>query len=97
MAQYFPRVCNKDYPIPGSNITIKKGEQIVLPYRAIHHDPEYWPEPEKFDPERFSPENKAKRHRYAFLAFGEGPRNCVGMYFITAFIKKIQLLKFIQN
>jgi cytochrome P450 family 6 len=46
---------------------------------GIHYDEEYYPEPKKFDPERFSDEYKKTRHNYAFMPFGEGPRNCIGM------------------
>lgn len=46
---------------------------------AIHHDPKLWPDPSAFRPERFlDPEQVAARHPGAFLAFGLGPRNCVG-------------------
>lgn len=60
---------------------MKKGTRIFIPAYAIHHDPEYYPDPEKFDPDRFNDENTKKRNQYTFLPFGEGPRNCVGLRF----------------
>jgi cytochrome P450 len=72
------RGCTQDWKVPGTDFTLKKGEGIVVPIFGLHHDPDIYPEPEKFDPERFSPENKHKINPYAFLAFGQGPRNCVG-------------------
>ncbi|MFI5781619.1 cytochrome P450 [Nocardia sp. NPDC051570] len=59
------------YPIPA-------GTTIFLPFRAIHMNPEYWPAPDRFDPDRFAPEPSAARHRYAYLPFGLGPRGCEG-------------------
>ncbi|XP_063415463.1 cytochrome P450 3A6-like isoform X1 [Mytilus trossulus] len=58
---------------------IPKNAEIMIPIHAIHRDPEFWEEPDKFDPERFTPENKAKRHPYCYLPFGHGPRSCIGM------------------
>ena len=54
---------------------------LIVPIYAIHHMEEYWPEPEKFDPQRFMPENKDKIVPYSFLPFVTGPRNCLGIRF----------------
>ncbi|XP_061577374.1 thromboxane-A synthase [Cololabis saira] len=56
-----------------------KGATLEIPAGFLHYDPEYWPEPEKFIPERFTAEARASRHPFVYLPFGAGPRNCVGM------------------
>ena len=58
---------------------IPKGMLIQIPIYAIHHDPKIWPEPEKFNPYRFTSEEKAKHTAYDWIPFGSGPRNCIGM------------------
>lgn len=76
------RECVKDYiinNIDGKKITIKKGTYVWLPITAIHHDSKYHPDPFKFDPSRFSEQNKTKMLPGTFLPFGIGPRQCVGM------------------
>lgn len=48
-------------------------------------DPEYFPNPEQFDPERFNKENKKNIKDFTYIPFGEGPRMCLGMYIIFSF------------
>lgn len=47
---------------------------VVIPTYAIHHDPEIFPDPETFEPNRFTQEENSKRNPYAFMPFGHGPR-----------------------
>ena len=90
------RKCTKDYKVAGTNFVIPEGMAIELPTYSLHHDPEYYPQPEKFDPERFTPENIKQRHPLTFLAFGEGPRNCIGLRF-GMMQSKLAILKLLQN
>lgn len=75
---FLQRVCNKDFEIPGSDLVLQKGNQVIIDCLGFHHDPQYFPNPSKFDPDRFTEEEKAKRNKYTYLPFGEGPRNCIG-------------------
>ncbi|CAG9860871.1 unnamed protein product [Phyllotreta striolata] len=75
------RLCNKDFNIPNSDLVIKSQTQVLVPVLAIHNDPEYYPNPEKFDPERFSKEAKACRPSMTYFPFGDGPQNCIGQRF----------------
>lgn len=67
------RVIGKDYTLPNGAIA-PKGTYVIVPAVAFHNDAELFPEPQKFDPDRFSDENKLKRHPFSYLPFGEGPR-----------------------
>ncbi|XP_049831017.1 cytochrome P450 6k1-like [Schistocerca gregaria] len=75
------RVCNAEYKIPDSDVVLDEGTSIMIPVYGLHHDPEFYPDPERFDPERFSEKQKARRHTYVYLPFGDGPRSCIGMRF----------------
>ncbi|KAK3697752.1 hypothetical protein QZH41_010307 [Actinostola sp. cb2023] len=80
------RACSKAYKI-NDDTTIPAGMQVIFPIYSLHHDPEAWPEVEKFDPERFRGPAKESRHPFQFLPFGEGPRNCIGKRFALLEVK----------
>jgi cytochrome P450 family 6 len=69
------RKCNKAYKIPGSDLIIPEGKNVLIPIYSIHHDPEFYPMPNIFDPDRFTLENIESRNPITYLAFGEGPRS----------------------
>jgi len=52
--------------------------RIYISILVLHHEPTYFPEPEKFDPDRFTEENKLSRPNYTYIPFGEGPRMSIG-------------------
>ncbi|MDL4819530.1 cytochrome P450 [Actinomadura opuntiae] len=58
--------------------TVPAGTTIFYPFWAVHLNPEYWPDPQAFDPGRFGPEASAGRPRLAYIPFGVGPRSCEG-------------------
>jgi cytochrome P450 family 9 len=70
------RLCVKDYEIEydDKNFLIEKGKNFYIPIYGFHHDEKYFKNPEKFDPERFSDENKANIDPDTYLPFGEFSR-----------------------
>jgi cytochrome P450 len=79
---FLERKCCNDYlmPVPTGTgtITLPAGTGVYIPVLALHHDPTYFPEPQNFDPDRFTEENKHSRPNYTYIPFGEGPRMCIG-------------------
>ncbi|MCG8349991.1 MAG: cytochrome P450 [Chloroflexales bacterium] len=61
--------------------TIPKGAHVVVNLYALHHHPDFWDNPEGFDPARFLTENAKGRHPFAYIPFGRGPRLCIGELF----------------
>lgn len=70
-----------------AGIPVDKGVLIEIPTYAVHHNPEVYPNPEVFNPDRFMPENKHLLVPYTYIGFGDGPRNCIGMRFALQEIK----------
>ncbi len=73
------RIAKKDDEIGGYRIPA--GSPVFASTWATHRHPAFWDEPERYDPERFTPEAEKARHRYAYFPFGGGPRACIGQHF----------------
>ncbi|XP_059612263.1 probable cytochrome P450 9f2 [Phlebotomus argentipes] len=86
------RECNKDITLElydNFNFDFKKKYAVWIPIYAFHWDAKYFPDPAKFDPERFSDENKSTIDPSTYMPFGIGPRNCVGSRFALMELKSI--------
>ncbi|XP_068605148.1 cytochrome P450 3A27-like isoform X2 [Brachionichthys hirsutus] len=88
------RISNAAVEIHG--VTIPKGTVVVVPVYTLQHDPLLWSDPEAFQPERFSKENRCNIEPYAFLPFGAGPRNCIGMRF-AILMMKLAMVEILQS
>ncbi|XP_073945698.1 cytochrome P450 9e2-like isoform X2 [Choristoneura fumiferana] len=87
------RLCVKEYNLgkpyekAPADYIVKVNDSIHIPIFSIHRDPRYFPNPLKFDPERFSDENKHKIQPFTYMPFGVGPRNCLGSRFALCEVK----------
>lgn len=78
------------------NVHFKKGVTVAFPIWAIHHDPEFFPEPDDFKPERFLSQEGTTIQPFAYIPFGEGPRKCIGLRFAMVQMK-IALAKLLHK
>jgi cytochrome P450 len=60
---------------------VGRGDYVLVSPLLIHRNGRYWPDPDRFDPDRFLPENRTSRPRFAYFPFSAGPRGCIGEQF----------------
>jgi cytochrome P450 family 6 len=79
---FLENMCCSEYELPAptgtGTTTLPVGTGVYIPVLALNYDPTYFPEPEKFDQDRFTEENKHSRPNYTYIPFGEGWRMCIG-------------------
>jgi len=75
---------------------IQKGTTVIMPIWSMHHNPEFWEDPEQFKPERWSKENRSKINPYSYMPFSKGPRSCIGNKF-SVLEQKIFIIHLLQN
>lgn len=75
------RQCVKDYQLKETNTVIEKGTNILISVDGLQYDPQYYDQPNRFMPERFNEKRNGNKstQEMPFLAFGGGPRNCLGL------------------
>lgn len=101
-ATHLSRLCNEPVEVDlpkDKKIYFEKNSVVLFPINSIMMDPEFYPNPDKFDPERFSPENggvKPYIERGIFIPFGNGPRICVGSRFAIS-QSKIAIATLVRN
>ncbi|KAM4050009.1 cytochrome P450 4V2-like [Anomaloglossus baeobatrachus] len=91
---FFARTITENCTIRG--FAVPKGVNVVIVPYALHRDPEYFPEPEEFKPERFFSENASGRNPYAYIPFSAGLRNCIGQRF-ALMEEKVVLSAILRN
>lgn len=81
------RVTVDEYHLPGTSVRLKRGDLVTIPTLGFHYDPDIYPRPQVFDPDRFLSEVTQLRSTMAYLPFGEGHRICFGLRFALLEIK----------
>ncbi|XP_072766428.1 cytochrome P450 4C1-like isoform X3 [Anoplolepis gracilipes] len=72
-----------------SSYVVPSGTTVDLHIYEVHRDPNFWPNPDIFDPDRFLPEKTRGRHSYSYVPFSAGSRNCIGQRFAMLELKAI--------
>jgi cytochrome P450 family 6 len=93
---FLMRKATTSYTFTDTKITVPEGQRIWIPAFTIHRDPDIYPKPDIFDPERFREEVVQTRHAMTYLPFGDGPRNCIGARF-AIYQTKIGLIKMLRK
>ncbi|XP_060535269.1 cytochrome P450 6a8-like isoform X2 [Cylas formicarius] len=93
---FLRRRCVKNYAVKDSNLVIERGTRVWFPMSGFGADPEYFPDPDRYDPERFNSENRKNRPNVVFLPFGDGRRKCIGFRFGLLQVK-VGILEIIRN
>ncbi|XP_039957017.1 cytochrome P450 6g1-like [Bactrocera tryoni] len=95
--EHLPKEGEKPFDLkPCYNYTVPVGMPLYIPIFGIQRDPEFWPNPNTFDPERFNAENKKTHKPMSYLPFGSGPRNCIGSR-IGLLQSKVGLVHILKN
>lgn len=90
------RKLNRDVKIATNNYVLPAGTTVVVGTLKIHRNPQYYKDPNTFNPDNFLPENTSNRHYYSYIPFSAGPRSCVGRKY--ALLKlKILLSTILRN
>lgn len=69
---YLSRVANTQVKLPGTNYEVRKGHPVFIPLVGIHYDPDIYPDPDRFNPDRMTREKMQARHPCSFMPFGYG-------------------------
>ncbi|GFG34391.1 hypothetical protein Cfor_10820 [Coptotermes formosanus] len=81
-ASLISRRCVKEYHVPGSDLKLEQSCIVNVPINGLHHDPQYFPDPETFNPDRFNEDNKHNIQPFTYMPFGSGPRHCIANRFV---------------
>ncbi|KAF7281746.1 hypothetical protein GWI33_004305 [Rhynchophorus ferrugineus] len=78
---FLDRRCTEDFELPEFGVKIEKGIGVYIPIFGLHYDEKYFPNPYKFDPDRFADKSQINEDGITYLPFGAGPRTCLGNRF----------------